>query len=135
LRNVLTTTIFSFGTNKRIFNSIMMLSRVERLQKVMQTLSRRSHYQLAESDRDEYMVLAREAIFDFLNDPDASKFLRVDPTGEKALAAADVMRKKLRLRYKSGFMSKEEGFREVETVRSTLRNSLHHPELLKKLHV
>ena len=135
LRNVLTTTIFSFGTNKRIFNSIMMLSRVERLQKVMQTLSSRSRYQLADSDRDEYMALAREAIFDFLHDPDASKFLRVDPTGEKALAAADIVRKKLRLRYKSGFMSKEEGFREVEAVRSTLRNSLHHPELLKKLHV
>lgn len=135
LRTVLTTTLFSFGTNKQIFNSIMMLSRVDHLQKVMQILSRRSRYQLAESDRDEYMALAREAVFDFLHDPEASKFLRVDPTGEKALAAADVMRKKLRLRYKSGFMSKEEGFREVEAVRSTLRNSLHHPELLKKLHV
>lgn len=135
LRNVLTTTLFSFGTSKQIFNSIMMLSRVEHLQKVMRILSRRSHYQLAQNDRDEYMALAREAIFDFLGDPQDSKFLRVDPTGEKALAAADVLSKKLRLRYKSGFMSKEEGFREVEAVRSTLRNSLHHPELLKKLHV
>ena len=30
MRRVLTNTIFSFGTNKRIFNSIMLLSRLER---------------------------------------------------------------------------------------------------------
>ncbi|MBW4057115.1 MAG: zinc dependent phospholipase C family protein [Proteobacteria bacterium] len=135
LRNVLTTTIFSFGTNKRIFNSIMVLSRMEKLQKIMQTLSQKSRYQLAEADRDEYMQLAREAMLDFLQNPEDSKFLKVDPTGERALAAADSLRKSLRLRLKSGFMSKAEGFEEVEAVRSTLRKSLHKPELLKKLHV
>jgi len=135
LRKVLTTTIFSFGTNKRIFNSIMVLSRMERVQKILQSLSSKSRYQLAEADRDEYMELAREAILDFLQNPEDSKFLKVDPTGEKALAVADCLRKSLRLRYKSGFMSKAEGFEEVEAVRSTLRNSLHRPELLKKLHV
>lgn len=135
LRNVLTTTLFSFGTNKRIFNSIMVMARMEKLQKIMQTLSSKSRYQLTEADRDEYMQLSIEAIFDFLRNPADSKFLRVDPTGEKALAVADALRRSLRLRYKSGFMSKEEGFEEVEAMRSTLRKSLHRPELLKKLHV
>jgi hypothetical protein len=135
LRNVLTTTLFSFGTNKRIFNSIMVMARMEHVQKIMQTLSSKSRYQLAEADRDEYMELAREAIIDFLHDPDESKFLKLDPTGEKALAAADALRRSLRLRYKSGFMSKAEGFEQVEAVRGTLRKSLHKPELLKKLHV
>ena len=135
LRRVLTTTIFSFGTNKRIFNSIMVLSRMEKLQTIVQALSSKSRYQLAESDRDEYMKLAREAIFDFLRHPEDSKFLLVDPTGEKALAVADVLRKSFRLRYKSGFMSKEEGFKQVEALRSTLREALHNPELLKELYV
>jgi len=135
LRNVLTTTLFSFGTNKRIFNSIMVMARMEKLQRIMQTLSSKSRYQLSEADRDEYMQLSIEAIFDFLQNPEDSKYLKVDPTGEKALAAADALRRSLRLRYKSGFMSKEEGFEEVEAVRSTLRKSLHRPELLKKLHV
>jgi hypothetical protein len=135
LRKVLTTTIFSFGTNRKIFNSIMVLSRMEKLQKIMQTLSSKSRYQLAESDRDEYMQLAREATLDFLQHPEDSKFLKVDPTGEKALAAADGLRKELRLRYKYGLMSKEEGFTQVEAVRSILRDSLHRPELLKNLHV
>jgi hypothetical protein len=101
----------------------------------MHTLSSKSRYQLAEADRDEYMALSMEAILDFLCHHDDSKFLRMDPTGEKALAAADAMRKAMRLRLKSGFMSKAEGFEEVEAVRSTLRKSLHRPELLKKLHV
>ena len=135
LRNVLTTTLFSFGTNKRIFNSIMVMARMDRLQKLLHTLSSKSRYQLAEADRDEYMKLSLEAIFDFLRDPENSKYLKVDPTGEKALAAADDLRRSLRLRYKSGFMSKAEGFEQVESVRSTLRKSLHKPELLKKLRV
>ena len=108
---------------------------MERLQKLVQALSSKSRYQLAEADRDEYMQLARDAILDFLQHPEDSKFLRVDPTGERALTAADILRKSLRLRYKSGFMSKEEGFEQVESLRSTLRDSLHNPELLKGLHV
>jgi hypothetical protein len=135
LRNVLTTTIFSFGTNRKIFNSIMVLSRIERLQKLVLALSSKSRYQLSEADRDEYMKMAREAMVDFLNNPEDSKFLKVDPTGERALAVADSLRKSLRLRYKSGFMSKSEAFEQVEAVRSTLRESLHNPELLKKLYV
>jgi hypothetical protein len=135
LREVLSSTLFSFGTNKRIFNSIMLLSRIERMQKIVQTLSEKSRYQLAATDRDEYMQLAKEAMLDFLQHPNDSKYLLVDPTGEKALAAADLLRKNLRLRYKSGFMSKEEGFEQVEALRDTLRNSLHRPELLNKLYV
>lgn len=135
LRSVLTSTIFSFGTNKQIFNSIMLLSRMEHLQKIMYTLSSKSRYQLAEADREEYMEQAREATLDFMANPEHSRYLRIDPTGEKALAAADTLRKNFRLRYKSGFMSKEEGFTEVEGVRDTLRKALHRPELLKKLHV
>jgi hypothetical protein len=135
LRNVLTTTIFSFGTNKRIFNSIMVLSRIERLQKIVQALANKSRYKLGEADRDEYMQLAREAILDFLNNPEDSKFLKVDPTGERALEAAADLRKSLRQRYKSGLMSKSEGFEQVESIRGTLRKSLHKPELLKELYI
>lgn len=135
LRNVLTTTIFSFGTNRKIFNSIMVLSRIERLQRLAQALSSKSRYLLSVTDRDEYMQLARGAMIDFLNNPEDSRFLSVDPTGERALAAADTLRKSLRLRYKSGFMSKAEGFEQVEALRGTLRDSLHNPELLEKLSV
>lgn len=134
LRSVLTTTIFSFGTNKRIFNSIMLLSRLEKWQKVMQTLSNNSRYQLSESDRDEYLMLIEEAVFDYMKTPLDSKLLKADPTGEKALAAADALRRSLRLLYKTGRMTKEEGFNQVESLRIALRKSLDKPELLKELY-
>ncbi|MDD5286797.1 MAG: zinc dependent phospholipase C family protein [Desulfuromonadaceae bacterium] len=134
LRSVLTTTIFSFGTNKRIFNSIMLLSRLEKWQQIMQTLSSNSRYKLAESDRDEYMKLAGEAVFDFLQNSEGSKLLKADPTGQKALAAADALRKNLRLLYQNGRITKAEGFDQVEKLKDTLRKSLLKPDLLKELY-
>ena len=134
LRSVLAPTIFSFGTNKRIFNSIMLMSRLEKWQKVMQTLSNNSRYQLSEEDRDEYLQLAQEAVLSFLQHPEDSDLLHADPTGEKALAAADALRKNLRLLYKNGQMTKTEGFNQVEALRGTLRKSLHEPALLKDLY-
>jgi hypothetical protein len=134
LRGVLTNTIFSFGTNKRIFNSIMLLSRLEKWQKVMQTLSDNSRYTLAESDRDEYMTLTEEAVFDFLRHPQESECLLTDPTGEKTLAVADALRKNLRLLYKNGRISRADGMEQVELLKDRLRKALRKPELLKGLH-
>lgn len=134
LRSVVAPTIFSFGTNKRIFNSIMLLSRLEKWQLVMQTLSDNSRYTLAESDREEYMKLTEDAVLDFLRHPLESDYLRIDPTGERALATAEALRKNLRLLYKSGKMSKSEGLEQVEALRIRLRQALHKPELLRELH-
>jgi hypothetical protein len=134
LRGVLTNTIFSFGTNKRIFNSIMLLSRLEKWQKVMRTLSDNSRYQLADSDREEYLLLTEEAVLGFLQHPEESEILLADPTGEKALAMAEAVRKNLRLLYRSGKMTKTEGLEQVEYLRLKLRQALHTPELLDELH-
>ena len=134
LRSVLTNTIFSFGTNKRIFNSIMLLSRLEKWQKVMQTLSDNSRYQLAESDREEYLKLAEEAVYGFLQNPRDAEILLADPTGEKALAMAEAVRKNLRLLYRSGKLTKAEGLEQVDLLKLKLRQALHAPELLDELH-
>jgi hypothetical protein len=135
LRGVLTNTIFSFGTNKRIFNSIMLLSRLEKWQKVMRTLSHNSRYLLSERDRDEYLEMTRKAVFDFLQHAEENHVLRSDPTGERALATADAMRKNLRLLYKSGRITRREGMEQVEALKGTLRQGLRNPGLLKELHV
>jgi hypothetical protein len=112
----------------------MLLSRVEKWQKVMQTLSSNSRYKLVESDRDEYLKLAGEAVFNFLQNPEESRFLKTDPTGEEALTAADALRKNLRLLYQNGRITKAEGFDQVEKLKDTLRKSLLKPELLKGLY-
>lgn len=134
LRSVLTPTLFSFGTNKRIFNSIMLLTRLEKWHRVMQTLSDNSRYTLAESDRDEYLRLTEAMVARLLTNPDDPALLGTDPTGGRALAAADAMRKNLRLLHKSGRLTKTQGFEQVEKLRTTLRDALFKPELLAELH-
>jgi hypothetical protein len=134
MRRVLTNTIFSFGTNKRIFDSIMLVSRLEKWQKVMQTLSDNSRYVLAESDRDEYLKLAEEAVFSFLRHPQDSELLSADPTGERALAMAEAVRKNLRLLYKNGRLTKSEGLEQVEVLKKSLRQALYRPELLDEVY-
>lgn len=134
MRRVLTNTIFSFGTNKRIFDSIMLVSRLEKWQKVMQTLSNNSRYVLAESDRDEYLKLAEKAVYGFLQHPQDSELLLADPTGERALAMAEAVRKNLRLLYKNGRLTRAEGLEQVEGLRIKLRQALHKPELLDEVY-
>lgn len=134
MQRVLTNTIFSFGTNKRIFNSIMLVSRLEKWQRVMQTLSNNSRYVLAESDRDEYMKLTEEAVYEFLKHPQDSELLLADPTGERALVMAEAVRKNLRLLYKNGRLTKAEGLEQVERLREILRQALRKPELLDEIY-
>lgn len=133
LRRVLTPTIFSFGTNKRIFNSIMLLSRLEKWQKVMQTLSNKSRYELSQEDREEYLKLTEKAVLSFLQEG-GMKLPAIDPTGERALVTADAFRKNLRLLYKSGRLTKLEGLEQVDAIKIKLFQALEKPKLLEELH-
>lgn len=133
LRRVLSDTLFSFGTNKRIFNSIMLVSRLEKWQQVLKTLSDTSRYTLEEIDRDEYMALAQEAVFDFLSRGEESRFFQADPTGERALATAEAVRKNLRLLYRSGKITKEQAFGQLDETKGKLRAAICAPELLLQI--
>lgn len=133
LRKVLSDTIFSFATNKRIFNSILLVSRLDQWQSILQTLSDSSRYSMEESDRDEYMQLAQEAVFDFLNHDQESRFFKADPTGERALATAEAVRKNLRLLYRSGKITKPQAFAELAEVKIKLKEAICQPELLLQI--
>ncbi|RNC64961.1 MAG: hypothetical protein ED859_18005 [Desulfuromonadales bacterium] len=130
LRNVLSDTIFSFGTNKRIFNSILLVSRLEKWQQVLKTLSDSSNYVLEESDRSEFLGLAEEAVFDFLTLQEESRSYLADPTGERALTTAEAVRKNLRLLYRSGKLSREDAFAQVDALQGRLREAIWAPEKL-----
>jgi hypothetical protein len=134
LRNVLTPTIFSFGLNKRIFNSIMLLSRLERWQRVMQTLSDNSRFILSDEERKEYFDLTIEMVYDFLLHPEDSELLMNDPTGERALTIAEAIRKNLRLLYKNGKITKADGVEQVDSIKVKLQKALHNPQLLDQLY-
>ncbi|HEY6873288.1 MAG TPA: zinc dependent phospholipase C family protein [Geobacteraceae bacterium] len=133
LRKVLSDTLFSFGTNKRIFNSILLVSRLEKWQQVLQTLSDSSRYALEESDREEYMGLAQEAVFDFLNELEGSRYYLADPTGERALMTAEAVRKNLRLLYRSGKLTKAQAQEELDGIKVKLREAICAPERLLEI--
>lgn len=127
LRRVISDTIFSFGTNKRIFNSILLVTRLEKWQQVLKTLDNSSRFALEETDREEYMNLAQEAVFDILTRMDDSIYFAADPTGERALATAEAVRKNLRLLYQAGKISKEEAFEQVDEMKGKLREAVCDP--------
>ena len=133
LRRVISNTIFSFSTNKKIFNSILLVSRLEKWQQLLKTINDVSRFQLEEEDRDEYLELARRAVFDILTEGDSSSWFAADPTGERALRAANSVRKNLRLLYQSGKITKADANRELEEIRSRLKAAIREPEQIKQI--
>ena len=133
LRRVMAPTLFSFNNSKRIFDSILLLSRLERWQGHMQTLSGRSEHLLSEADHQEYLTITMEAVMDLLQHGEDSFCWMTDPTGETALAAAQEMRRHLRFLYKSGLISRAGGVERADFLKPTLRRAIHQPELLEIL--
>ncbi|UFS72768.1 zinc dependent phospholipase C family protein [Geomonas sp. RF6] len=133
LQRVVSNTIFSFATNKRIFNSILLVSRLEKWQAFLQTINESSRYTLEETDREEYMRLSQDAVFDFLLNGRKALIYHADPTGEKALEAGDAIRKNLRLLYKSGKITKPQANEELDQVRMKLRQAIWEPRQLRHI--
>lgn len=133
LRRVLSDTIFSFGTNKRIFNSILLVSRLEKWQQMLKTFTDSSRYILEDTDRDEYMSLALEAVFDTLNGMEESRYFQADPTGERALLSAETVRKNLRLLYQSGKIDKAQAMEQLVELKGNLREAICEPEHLGRI--
>ncbi len=133
LRNMVSETIFSFNTNKRIFNSILLVSRLEKWQKVIKTHADSSRHVLEIGDRNEYATLAEEAAVDFLNNLDGSRIFKADPTGERAILTAENVRKNLRILYKSGKIAKPEAMAQLEEMKGKLRLAICDPEILQEI--
>ena len=133
LRKLVSETIFSFNTNKRIFNSILLLSRLEKWQKVLKTHADSSRHVLEIEDRNEYATLAEEAVLDLLNGLEQSLYFKADPTGERALVTAESVRKNLRLLYKSGKITKPQAMEQLEEMKGKLRNAICTPDLLLEI--
>lgn len=133
LRRVMVPTLFSFGTSKRIFNSILLLSRIERLQRLMKALSVRSRHTLTEADHTEYLKITIESVMDLLRNGDNSYCMLTDPTGASAIGTAMDIREHLRFLYKTGHISRKEGIERAESLKPILRKIIHEPELLQRL--
>ncbi|MDZ4186196.1 MAG: zinc dependent phospholipase C family protein [Desulfuromonadales bacterium] len=133
LRAVLARTLFSFGTNKRIFNSIILLSQIERWQKGLQLVDNRSRWILEGDDLADYLETAYQAAYSFLAEGDASPYLKADPTGERALRAASALRRNLNHLWLEGKLSESAVEKQMLEVKNLFRAGITQPERLLEL--
>lgn len=133
LRREIANTLFSFGTNKKIFNSILLITRLEKWQQLMVTMSEVSRFQLDEEEIAEFTTLSQQAVMETLADIGSSRWLAADPTGEKALKAAAVVRRNLRLLYTSGKITTDAAGQELGEMKKRLAAALLQPRELGRI--
>lgn len=132
MRQVLSNTLFSFGTNKRIFNSLLLLNRLQQWQKMIRSMSTNSKWSLPEENLTEYLSLAHEAAFSILKDPE-SPYFQSDPTGARSLNAARVLRKNLKTLWQSGKLSESEIENYLNELRPKFRQGITQQDRLLEL--
>jgi hypothetical protein len=133
VKRVVARTIFSFNTNKRLFNSLMLLNRLQQWQKMLRSLNNASKWTIDEEDRGEYLSLARQSAMSVLAQMEQSPFWKADPTGERALKAAQMIRKNLNLLWLDGKLTAESAEMILMDMRSRFREALTRPEELLAL--
>jgi hypothetical protein len=105
VERVVERTLFSFRTNKRIFNSVMAVQQFDQWQHMIRRLSVRSRYPLPPNEIERFNALCIGSIQDLLVQGRKSTCQHADPTGREALARADRLRRKLRALKRRGQMT------------------------------
>ncbi len=133
MRRVLSDTIFSFGTNKRLFNSLLLLNRLQQWQKMTRSLSETSKWTLGPEDRQEYLELAKQASESVLASMEESPYWKADPTGERALNAAKMVRKNLNLLSLDGKLPEREAEEILAQLKPRFKQGITCPDRLLEL--
>ncbi|MFH1829410.1 MAG: zinc dependent phospholipase C family protein [Pseudomonadota bacterium] len=129
LERVLRKTLFSFSTNKRIFNTILMLQKMHGLRASLRLYAARSTFGIGEENRQHYMDLAMESALDFLKDPINAACLKVDPAGLARLSYAKNLRRNMRGMVRRDIITEEQAEKLVELVKERLALGLYRPDM------
>jgi hypothetical protein len=132
LSAVLSDTILSFRTNKRLFNSILLISRLQQWQKLLNTVTKRSRWEFTPEDQQEYVDLAYAAIEGVLGD-EQSPYWQADPTGDRALTAAKLMRRNLNTLWLDGKLRQEDADLILGDLKQRFRVGITDPDSLLDL--
>jgi hypothetical protein len=89
-------TLFTFKTNKRIFDSLMTLQRMEQWHGMVRQVAGRSRYPLPTAEVERFNDDCIESIGALLSQGRESPCQQADPTGRDALDRASRVRRKLR---------------------------------------
>jgi hypothetical protein len=96
LDRILSPTIFSTSTNRRIFRGMVYVTDTESWQRIFQLASERSRWDLAEPDVGRYVVRSFDYIMDLLRRFQAAEAFGLDPAGEEPLRMAKRVRRDAR---------------------------------------
>jgi hypothetical protein len=94
LEEILTLPIFSFRTNKRIFQRLIHLSNDKRWQGLFVKMVAQSRWDLPEEEVQRYLDVTRHYVADFLTHGRHSKACRLDPIGSENLGLAKKIRRR-----------------------------------------
>ena len=89
---VLSATLFSFQTNRRIFRGMIRIQGTERWQRVFDQVLKNSRFDLPEDVVDRYFRIAFDYVVDYLVREEASRPAQLDPVGELNLRLAKRIR-------------------------------------------
>ncbi len=95
LKHTLEKTLFSFSTNKNIFNGVMLVNKKKFLRNIFKGFTSDKKWQFSSQQFDRYKHYSVDAIFDVLNNGDKSIYTQFDPTGIEILHIATQVRKQL----------------------------------------
>ncbi|MEK6769896.1 MAG: zinc dependent phospholipase C family protein [Gemmatimonadota bacterium] len=93
LDRIISPTIFSVRTNRRLFRGMVQLTDLAQWQRVVQIAADRSRWDLPEHEVERHMATSFDFVMDFFIARDAAQALRFDPSGTDALSAAKRMRR------------------------------------------
>jgi Zinc dependent phospholipase C len=93
LDRVLSPTIFSTPTNRRIFRGMVYVADTESWQRIFQLMTEKSRWDLPDQDVSGYLGRSFDVIVDFLRRFDRADAFRLDPAGTKHLRMAKRVRR------------------------------------------
>jgi hypothetical protein len=94
LDRILSPTIFSTSTNRRIFRGMVIAADNDSWQRIFSLMTENSRWDLADDDVGKYLARSYDFIIDLLQRMDHSEPFRLDPSGEEALRMAKQVRRK-----------------------------------------
>lgn len=93
LDRILSPTIFSTPTNRRIFRGMVYVTDTESWQRIFQLMSEKSRWDLPDSDVDAYLTRSFDFVVDFLRRVEESEPYALDPSGDAPLRLAKRVRR------------------------------------------
>jgi hypothetical protein len=93
LDRVLSPTIFSTQTNRRIFRGMVYVADTESWQRIFQLMTEKSRWDLPDEDVADYLTRSFDFIVDLLRRFDRGDAFRLDPAGTKHLRMAKRVRR------------------------------------------